>query len=84
MPQSWSLRNARINNASLPVNTCVSAASDASSPRITSSMHAMWMRTLPEGGLGLSRFEPVLHGADQQLSICCMEHERDGLLREPA
>ena len=38
-----------MSNASLPVGTCVNAASDASSSRITSSMHAMWMCTLPEG-----------------------------------
>ena len=46
-------------------------------------MHAMWMRTLPEGfDWDFPDFEPVLHDADQLISICCMEHKRDGLLRE--
>ena len=58
------------------------AAFGASSSRITSSMHAMWMCTLPEGFewdfLDLSPFSMML----QLISICCMEHERDGLLRE--
>ena len=32
--------------------------------------------------LGFPRFEPVLHDAVELISIGCMEHECDGLLRE--
>ena len=32
--------------------------------------------------MGFPRFEPVLHDAEKLISIGCMEHECDGLLRE--